>query len=144
MLKIRVHSFFNSPGYTGVKFKGRQTVRSVAGYPCRHSSAFSLLLAQPASHSTTCFKVGETERSERGREKPTSATLQDHMHGPLPCKGIHWQSHSLQRRIIMQLCTVSGCSHLNISVFYLVGIKCYLTLGLDTHYIWFSSYGIFL
>lgn len=53
------------PDYTRVKFEGRQTVRSVAGYLCRHSSAFRLLLAQTASYSTARFKVGETERNER-------------------------------------------------------------------------------
>lgn len=88
--------FFNLPGYTRVKFEERQTVRSVAGYLCRHSSAFRLLLAQTASHSTARFKVGETERSgrrarERQREtlqpeESHEVTLQDRMHGPLPCK----------------------------------------------------------
>lgn len=65
MLQIRMpdYIYFYLLGYTRVKFKGSQTVRSVAGYLCRHSSAFRLLLAQTASYSTAHFKVGETERS---------------------------------------------------------------------------------
>lgn len=56
------------PDCRGVKFKGRQTVRSVTGYLGRHSSAFRLLLAETATPSTARFKVGE--EGERGAEKP--------------------------------------------------------------------------